>query len=100
MFGIGILQNYRTTDWCAHSHLQWQTSILRSSAGHSSVRHVKGTGPGAGGVFGLTDNDPESPVIRGLPPVLFTLMKSTEPWAGAPRRRPMPCCIDNGGLGY
>jgi SAM-dependent methyltransferase len=34
-----------------------------------------------GGVFGLTDNDPESPVIRGLPPVLFTLMKSTEPWS-------------------
>jgi SAM-dependent methyltransferase len=32
-----------------------------------------------GGIVAFTDNDPESPVIQGLPPVLFTLMKSTEP---------------------
>jgi SAM-dependent methyltransferase len=32
-----------------------------------------------GGVYVMTDNDPSSPVIRGLPPALFTLMKSTEP---------------------
>lgn len=32
-----------------------------------------------GGVFALTDNDPRSAVIQGLPPLLFTLMKSTEP---------------------
>jgi ubiquinone/menaquinone biosynthesis C-methylase UbiE len=32
-----------------------------------------------GGIIALTDNDPRSPVIQGLPPVLFTLMKSTEP---------------------
>jgi len=33
-----------------------------------------------GGCLALLDNDPESPVIQNLPPVLFTLMKSTEPW--------------------
>lgn len=34
-----------------------------------------------GGVIALTDNNPRSPVIQSLPPVLFTLMKSTEPWS-------------------
>lgn len=34
-----------------------------------------------GGVVAITDNDPKSPVIQNLPPVLFTLMKSTEPWS-------------------
>ncbi|WP_036477770.1 class I SAM-dependent methyltransferase [Myxosarcina sp. GI1] len=34
-----------------------------------------------GGVIGIVDNDPASPVIQNLPPVLFTLMKSTEPWS-------------------
>ena len=33
------------------------------------------------GVIGIVDNNPASPVIQGLPPVLFTLMKSTEPWS-------------------
>jgi SAM-dependent methyltransferase len=33
-----------------------------------------------GGVFALTDNDPRSAVLQKLPPVLFTLMKATEPW--------------------
>ena len=33
------------------------------------------------GVMGIVDNDPTSPVIQSLPPVLFTLMKSTEPWS-------------------
>jgi hypothetical protein len=28
----------------------------------------------------ITDNNPKSPVIQNLPPALFTLMKSTEPW--------------------
>ena len=32
-----------------------------------------------GGVVGLIDNDPESPVIQGLPAPIFSLMKSTEP---------------------
>lgn len=34
-----------------------------------------------GGVLALTDNDPKSTVIQNLPPALFTLMKSTEPWS-------------------
>lgn len=33
------------------------------------------------GIIGIVDNNPASPVIQGLPPVLFTLMKSTEPWS-------------------
>lgn len=32
-----------------------------------------------GGVIALADNNPRSKVIQNLPPVLFTLMKSTEP---------------------
>ena len=34
-----------------------------------------------GGVIGIVDNNPASEVIQNLPPVLFTLMKSTEPWS-------------------
>ena len=34
-----------------------------------------------GGVLAITDNNPRSKVIQNLPPVLFTLMKSTEPWS-------------------
>ncbi len=34
-----------------------------------------------GGVLAIVDNNPKSPVIQALPPVLFTLMKSTEPWS-------------------
>ncbi len=34
-----------------------------------------------GGVLAIVDNNPQSPVIQALPPVLFTLMKSTEPWS-------------------
>ena len=34
-----------------------------------------------GGVIAITDNNPQSKVIQNLPPVLFTLMKSTEPWS-------------------
>ena len=33
------------------------------------------------GVMGIVDNNPASPVIQNLPPILFTLMKSTEPWS-------------------
>jgi ubiquinone/menaquinone biosynthesis C-methylase UbiE len=33
-----------------------------------------------GGTIALVDNNPQSTVIQNLPPVLFTLMKSTEPW--------------------
>jgi SAM-dependent methyltransferase len=34
-----------------------------------------------GGALGIVDNNPQSAVIQSLPPVLFTLMKSTEPWS-------------------
>lgn len=34
-----------------------------------------------GGHLTIVDNNPQSPVIQDLPPVLFTLMKSTEPWS-------------------
>lgn len=34
-----------------------------------------------GGVIAITDNNPQSPVIQNLPPAIFTLMKSTEPWS-------------------
>ncbi|MBD1916207.1 MULTISPECIES: class I SAM-dependent methyltransferase [Cyanophyceae] len=34
-----------------------------------------------GGVLAIVDNNPKSSVIQALPPVLFTLMKSTEPWS-------------------
>lgn len=33
-----------------------------------------------GGHLAIMDNNPRSPVIQNLSPVLFTLMKSTEPW--------------------
>ena len=33
------------------------------------------------GVIAIVDNNPGSTVIQNLPPVLFTLMKSTEPWS-------------------
>lgn len=35
----------------------------------------------SGGSIALVDNDPKSKVIQNLPPALFTLMKSTEPWS-------------------
>ena len=35
----------------------------------------------SGGCLAIVDNNPLSPIIQGLPPVLFTLMKSTEPWS-------------------
>ncbi|MDA0672683.1 MAG: class I SAM-dependent methyltransferase [Cyanobacteria bacterium] len=34
-----------------------------------------------GGMLAVTDNNPQSTVIQNLPPALFTLMKSTEPWS-------------------
>ena len=34
-----------------------------------------------GGCLGIIDNNPQSPVIQNLPPALFVLMKSTEPWS-------------------
>jgi SAM-dependent methyltransferase len=34
-----------------------------------------------GGAIAITDNNPQSTVIQNLPPAIFTLMKSTEPWS-------------------
>ena len=34
-----------------------------------------------GGCLAIVDNNPTSPVIQNLPPALFILMKSTEPWS-------------------
>ena len=34
-----------------------------------------------GGVIAIVDNNPGSKVIQSLPPAIFTLMKSTEPWS-------------------
>lgn len=34
-----------------------------------------------GGCLAIVDNNPRSPVIQNLPPALFVLMKSTEPWS-------------------
>lgn len=34
-----------------------------------------------GGCIAIVDNNPLSPVIQNLPPALFLLMKSTEPWS-------------------
>jgi ubiquinone/menaquinone biosynthesis C-methylase UbiE len=33
------------------------------------------------GVLVFSDNDPQSATIQNLPPAIFTLMKSTEPWS-------------------
>ncbi|EFJ05194.1 hypothetical protein SELMODRAFT_137556 [Selaginella moellendorffii] len=33
-----------------------------------------------GGTIAITDNSPKSKILQSLPPVLFTLQKSTEPW--------------------
>ncbi|GIL47872.1 hypothetical protein Vafri_4507 [Volvox africanus] len=34
-----------------------------------------------GGMVAFVDNNPKSATLQNLPPVLFTLMKSTEPWS-------------------
>jgi ubiquinone/menaquinone biosynthesis C-methylase UbiE len=34
-----------------------------------------------GGILAIVDNNPASAVIQNLPPALFMLMKSTEPWS-------------------
>lgn len=34
----------------------------------------------SGGCLAIFDQDPRSPVIQNLPPALFVLLKSTEPW--------------------
>ncbi|WP_019506330.1 class I SAM-dependent methyltransferase [Pleurocapsa sp. PCC 7319] len=53
-----------------------------------------------GGVIGIVDNNPASPVIQGLPPVLFTLMKSTEPWSDDYYTFDVEAAIQEAGFDY
>mmetsp|Transcript_24096 Transcript_24096/g.75521 ORF Transcript_24096/g.75521 Transcript_24096/m.75521 type:complete len:298 (-) Transcript_24096:2638-3531(-) len=52
-----------------------------------------------GGTIAITDNNPKSPVIQGLPPVLFTLMKSTEPWTDEYYVTDLEACLREAGFG-
>ncbi|MBE9047514.1 class I SAM-dependent methyltransferase [Pleurocapsales cyanobacterium LEGE 10410] len=53
-----------------------------------------------GGVIGIVDNNPASPVILSLPPVLFTLMKSTEPWSDDYYTFDVEAAIQEAGFNY
>ncbi|MGA1602181.1 MAG: class I SAM-dependent methyltransferase [Prochlorothrix sp.] len=53
-----------------------------------------------GGCFALVDNNPKSPVIQNLPPVLFTLMKSTEPWSDDYYTFDVETCLREVGFEY
>ena len=53
-----------------------------------------------GGVMGIVDNNPASPVIQSLPPVLFTLMKSTEPWSDDYYTFDVEAAIKRAGFNY
>lgn len=51
-----------------------------------------------GGVLAIADNNPRSKVIQGLPPVLFTLMKSTEPHSDSYYAYDVEECMKKWGL--
>lgn len=51
-----------------------------------------------GGVLAITDNDPASPTIQRLPPVLFTLMKSTEPHSDEYYTHDLEACLARAGF--
>lgn len=53
-----------------------------------------------GGYLAVVDNNPKSPVIQNLPPVLFTLMKSTEPWSDDYYTFDMEAAMQTAGLEY
>ena len=53
-----------------------------------------------GGVMGIVDNNPASAVIQSLPPVLFTLMKSTEPWSDDYYTFDVEAAIKRAGFNY
>ncbi|MEL7071606.1 MAG: class I SAM-dependent methyltransferase [Cyanobacteria bacterium J06581_3] len=50
------------------------------------------------GVLAIVDNNPHSPVIQKLPPVLFTLMKSTEPWSDDYYTFDVEAALENSGF--
>ncbi|KAL4427807.1 hypothetical protein ABPG75_001896 [Micractinium tetrahymenae] len=51
-----------------------------------------------GGTLALADNNPRSKVIQNLPPVLFTLMKSTEPHSDEYYQFDIEACMRSHGL--
>ena len=53
-----------------------------------------------GGVMAIVDNNPASPIIQNLPPVLFTLMKSTEPWSDDYYTFDVEAAIEQVGFNY
>lgn len=53
-----------------------------------------------GGCLAIVDNNPKSPVIQGLPPALFVLMKSTEPWSDEYYTFDVEQCLQDLGFEY
>lgn len=51
-----------------------------------------------GGVCAMGDHDPQSKVILGLPPVIATLMKSTEPYTSAYHDAPVERLFERAGF--
>jgi len=51
-----------------------------------------------GGCLAIVDNNPKSEVIQNLPPVLFTLMKSTEPWSDDYYTSDIEASLENAGF--
>jgi ubiquinone/menaquinone biosynthesis C-methylase UbiE len=53
-----------------------------------------------GGILAIVDNNPASSVIQNLPPALFMLMKSTEPWSDDYYTFNVEAAIKNAGFDY
>jgi ubiquinone/menaquinone biosynthesis C-methylase UbiE len=53
-----------------------------------------------GGIVAIVDNNPASPVIQNLPPPLFVLMKSTEPWSDDYYTFNVEACLQEVGFEY
>jgi ubiquinone/menaquinone biosynthesis C-methylase UbiE len=53
-----------------------------------------------GGCFAIVDNNPKSKVIQNLPPALFILMKSTEPWSDEFYTFDIESCLQELGFDY
>ena len=54
---------------------------LPTAAATKIVKELYRVTKPSGGTIAITDNNPKSKVIQSLPPAIFTLMKSTEPWS-------------------